>query len=179
MRGAANALLLRMERYGIGMSILIDGNRYIGTKGKAGEIGKTFVHHPGTGKTTILEQCVCEKNVLDNYRTISGQDCVSVKILAEMARQGDAAAAKAFEWMGQCLGMALVNAINLFNPELITMAGHMSRYADLFGPEMEAVIRRDAYDDSAIIKAADLDANAGAQGAALLVVDRYLTDCSL
>ena len=56
---------------------------------------------------------------------------------------------------------------------------HMSRYADLFGPEMEERIRQDAYDDSAAIKAADLDANAGAQGAALLVVDRYLANCTL
>ena len=179
MRGAANALLLRMERYGIGMSILIEGNRYIGTKGKAGEIGKTFVSHPGTGESVILEHCVCEKNVLEYYRQIGDKDCTSVKTLAELARQGDEAARKAFHWMGRCLGMALVNAINLFNPELITLAGHMSRYVDLFGEEMNEVICRDAYDDSAVIKTADLDSNAGAQGAALLVVDRYLADTVL
>lgn len=179
MRGAANALLLRMERYGIGMSVLIDGNRYIGTRGKAGEIGKTFVPDPGSGGVTTLENCVCEKNLLDYYRQISGKDCNSVKTLAELARQGDPDGVKVFDWMGQCLGMALVNTINLFNPELITLAGHMSRYADLFGPEMEERIRQDAYDDSAAIKAADLDANAGAQGAALLVVDRYLANCTL
>jgi predicted NBD/HSP70 family sugar kinase len=179
MRGAVHALLLRMERYGIGMSILIGGERYIGTKGKAGEIGKTYVTHPGTGETMILEHCVCEKNVLDHYRRISGKECASVKILAELARQGDDDARMAFRWMGRCLGMALVNVINLFNPELITLAGHMSQYADLFEEEMNDAIGRDAYDDSAVIKTANLDSNASAQGAALLVVDQYLMNAVL
>jgi predicted NBD/HSP70 family sugar kinase len=75
--------------------------------------------------------------------------------------------------------MALVNVINLFNPELITLAGHMSQYADLFGEEMNDAIGRDAYDDSAVIKTANLDSNAGAQGAALLVVDQYLMSAVL
>lgn len=179
MNRAQNALLLRMEKYGIGMSVLIAGRQYIGTKGKAGEIGKTYVVHPGTGETILLEHCVCEMSVIKNYDMISGSRCDSVKKLAKMARQGDKRAANAFEWMGGCLGMALVNAINLFNPELITLDGHMSSYADLFGPRMEEVIHRDAYDDSVKIKVANLDSNASALGAALIVVDRYLAEVCL
>lgn len=167
---AKNALLLRMEKYGIGMGVLLGGQPYLGSRGKAGEIGKTLVCTP-QGENKLLQDCVCAENLL------AGQtEYRDIEALAEAARSGGEAPRAAFDAMGLCLGRALVNAINLFNPELIVLDGFMSCFADLFMEKMEQQIRLYSYDDTVKIKTERLSADAPALGAALLAAESVLQE---
>ena len=94
------------------------------------------------------------------------------RFLAVEAYRGDILATRAYEEIGQILGLACANIVNLLDPEAIILGGGVMESAELFLPAIKKIIEEKlivaAGRKIKIIKGR-LGAEAGALGAALLI----------
>ena len=156
-RGTQHMLYITVST-GVGAGIIIDGRLYGGAKGAAGEIGHTIVDPSGPpcgcGKHGCLESLSSgtaialraaqaadrgESAALVAIREREGR--LGTRLVADAARQGDAASIAIFEEAGFFLGIALANAVNMLSPEAIILGGGVMLAKELFLPRAEETMR--------------------------------------
>ena len=162
-RGTRHMLYITVST-GVGAGIIADGRLYGGAKGSAGEIGHTIVDPSGPpcgcGKRGCLESLSSgtaiarraveavdrgDSAVLAAIREREGH--LAARLVADAARQGDAASIAIYEEAGFFLGIALANAVNLLSPEAIVLGGGVMQAKDLFLPRAEETMRDRALDE--------------------------------
>lgn len=93
--------------------------------------------------------------------------------LADEAYRGDVLAQKSYDEFGHYLGISLANVVNILDPEIIIAGGGVIESSDLFLARAKKIMKQYIKSPEAkvvkIVKG-KLGANAGAIGAALLVV---------
>ncbi len=176
---------------GVGGSIVTDGRLLRGSKNFAGEIGHMTLCEAGPrchcGNRGCLEAYVgayalirearrrlSERRSRYLSRWVDGGRVLTPKLIAEAASLGDRAARDVFEEAGAHLGTAIASVINIFNPDVIALAGGVSKGFHLMKPRVEDEIRKRAFPESrrvARITRARLGTRAAAIGAALLARD--------
>jgi predicted NBD/HSP70 family sugar kinase len=126
--GAHNRNLIYLSgEVGIGGGIIIDGRPMTGAGGYGGEVGHMVVNPDG-------EMCRC--GTRGCWETEIGRDAVLRRsgLAGEQAEVADVIAAAsagnkhaqaAIESVGEWLGIGLANLVNLFNPEVIVLGGHL------------------------------------------------------
>jgi predicted NBD/HSP70 family sugar kinase len=111
---------------GIGGGIVIDGRAMAGAGGYGGEVGHMVVNPRG-------ETCRC--GAQGCWETEIGHDAIvraagfdgdtEVAEVIASASGGNQAAQHAIDEAGEWLGIGLANLVNLFNPEVIVVGGHL------------------------------------------------------
>ncbi|PLX26655.1 hypothetical protein C0583_06490 [Candidatus Parcubacteria bacterium] len=142
---------------GIGGAWWLGENIYEGANGGGGE--------PGSMLIDFSENIGLE----DAYHKLTKNNPASV---AEEAFRGDVLAEKTFEEVGEFLGMAMANIINLIDPEMIILGGGVSESDELFLSRAKKTMKdhiasRDARKKIKVLKS-KLGLRAGAIGAALI-----------
>lgn len=186
-RGVNNLVLLTLGT-GIGGGIIINGELYSGPCGSAGEIGHTTidVNGPrcGCGNVGCLEMLASGTAIAQEaVRRISqGERSSLTKILdgkvanitakevSLAAQNGDSLALAVISQAATYLGVAMVNLVNIFNPEMIIIGGGMAQMGDLLLNTARQVVKERAFPLSAQavrIVTAQLGDNAGVLGAAV------------
>lgn len=146
---------------GVGGGIVIDGKIYRGVTGTAGEIGHMTLDPNGPlckcGNRGCIERYVGGPNLSMQAREavrngksprimkmVSGKlEDITPRVLAEAALKGDALAVQLWQEAGERLGIILASVINLLNPEMVILAGGVSRAGKLLlGPIRTAVKER-------------------------------------
>lgn len=139
-RGADNLILITLGT-GVGAGIIIDGKIYSG-RGAAGEVGHMRIDKDG-------KSCACgKKGCWEKYASVSAliektKEAVKERpqgILAECAKdgidgrtvftamdKGSKTAQKVYDSYIEYLALGLENLINIFDPELILIAGGISK----------------------------------------------------
>jgi glucokinase len=176
---------------GVGGGIVIDGRPLRGSRNFAGEVGHATICASGPrchcGSRGCLEAYVGSYGLVREARAklrrrksrylsrwVGEGRRMTPKLIAEAAARGDRAAREVFEEAGVHLGTALANLINIFNPDLIAIAGGVAQGFHLMRPRLEEEVRRRAFPESrraAKIVQARLGTEAAAVGAALLARD--------
>ncbi|MCR4400568.1 MAG: ROK family protein, partial [Syntrophomonadaceae bacterium] len=99
-------------------------------------------------------------------------DNITARLVAELARQGDAPSLAIVRMAAYYLGIGLGNLVNLFNPAVIVLGGGITAgMGDLLLPGAEAEMRRRAMCTLAgdvILRASVLGARAGLVGSLVL-----------
>lgn len=131
--------------YGVGSGIIMDGRLYRGVGDSAGEIGHTTIDvggpQCGCGNYGCLEAMASENALVKTMvKSIKeGRDSmvldlaggnledVTPEIIYEAAASGDILASRILRQIARYLGIAVANAINTFNPELIVIGGGITR----------------------------------------------------
>lgn len=124
--GARNVIYLSGE-IGIGGGVVVDDRLLSGAGGYGGEVGHMIVNPSGD---------VCHCGSRGCWETVVGRDVLmraagraaddtDVSEIAAAARAGDAQALQALEVFGGWLGIGLRNLVNIFNPEVIVLGGHL------------------------------------------------------
>lgn len=177
--------------YGVGSGIVIDGDLYRGVKNVSGEFGHTLVDLGG-------EKCYCGNNgCLEMYTSIpaiikmvikevkSGKkSCIADKIIkcgegidfqhiVDAQNKGDELVNSILRKSGSIMGIGLANLINLFNPDMIIMAGEISKKCPGYVDAAREAARKSVFSQEAqntIITVSKLDETAGALGAAAMVM---------
>ncbi len=144
---------------GVGGAIVLDGELWRGVDGTAGEIGHTSVEPYGgvkckCGNVGCLEVYASATAIVrmareglaqhpsSSLHSIPAAELTSERIYGA-AVDGDPLALDVFRKAGAYLGIAMANAINVFNPEMIVIGGGMSAAWDLLvQPAREEVMRR-------------------------------------
>ena len=91
--------------------------------------------------------------------------------IGRLAVAGDAGAVDAVREVARWLGLGLSNLANIFNPEMIVVGGGLSALGDLLLDPAREILQRTAIapnKDEARVAAAELGADAGVVGAALV-----------
>lgn len=125
--GADNRNLIYLSgEVGIGGGVIIDGRPMLGAGGFGGEVGHMVVDPHGA-------ECRCGQHGC--WETYIGRDALvragasrkgsSVEDVISAASAGDARERKAVDEAGTWLGIGLANLVNLFNPEVIVLGGHL------------------------------------------------------
>ncbi|HEY5638726.1 MAG TPA: ROK family protein [Dehalococcoidia bacterium] len=182
-RGTRHMLYITVST-GVGAGIVADGRLYGGAKGSAGEIGHTIVDPSGPrcgcGNSGCLESLssgtaiarraeeVAERGESGALAAIKAREGrLSARLVADAARDGDAASAAIYEEAGRFLGIALANAVNLLSPEAIVLGGGVMQAKDLFLPHAEATMREFALSEPlkyVRLAEAELEDRAGVMG---------------
>jgi predicted NBD/HSP70 family sugar kinase len=146
-----NSLVFVYGRIGVGAGLTFKGQVYRGSAMGAGEIGHTimFLHGGETcrcGNSGCLETLVSEVAILRQADNIAKKnpegilagtirerlDLDPIERVFTAARQGDEAAHSMLTERAYTLGIALVNLVNLYNPELIILGGIFAQGKDFF-----------------------------------------------
>ncbi len=195
-KGQSNLLYISVG-VGIGCGVIIRGQLYEGANGSAGEVGHiTLVPDDGyrcrCGNLGCLETLASNAAIAVRAREMAkaGRETLLVErskgvlqsitstMVFEAAAQGDALAVEIVREAAYYLGIAIANAINLYNPSMIVVGGDIVELGDLFWTPLRESVRRRSFSISmAAVEVVPgfLGYRAAAIGAATLVIDRFFT----
>ncbi len=188
-RGARLCLLLTLGT-GIGGGIVYEGKVFGGVSNVAAEFGHICLHPDGptsmSGVRGILEHyasaVALERRAREACR--SGQaesmlgraggdpDRITAKLVCDMARDGDAAAGRLFDAVVEDLAVGVGSLLNIFNPDVVVLAGGMALAGELLLDRLGAKLGEERALDISLrdahIVTAQLGDRSGVIGAARL-----------
>ena len=188
-RGAENLLLLTLGT-GVGGGVALNNKAVRGPRQLMGEIGHMTIVPNGRrcecGNFGCLEAMAAKGAMIEHAarRLAAGReslideltggadDKISPKIIAEAAHQGDAVALEVLGEVGMYVGIAICNAVNLVDPDVVLIGGGIAAAGEpLLGAIRRTVKHRariSEFDPAKIIPT-ELGNEAGMYGAAALV----------
>ena len=185
-RGARDLIYLNGGASGIGGGVISSGALLRGAAGYAGELGHTLVNSAGKlchcGARGCLETEVSRAPLLDALGLPTAEsERLEEALLAAYEQEGGPQARLAAEVDRQIffLGVALRNAVNLFNPSLIVLGGFLGSLHGIAPEALESAVRTQAMigpRESAQIVRARLGADILMVGAAELAFADLLAD---
>ena len=175
---------------GIGSGVVLDGKIYRGTNGIAGELGHSVIKLGG-------RQCSCgRKGCIDVYASATGLITTTKEAMEankeslmwqlsesdikkvtgitafKAARQNDKTALEVVNSYIEVLAAAITNIINTFQPDMITIAGGISKEGDFLLNPIKKLVEKESLKNSTKpfpkIEIAELQDKAGVIGASLL-----------
>lgn len=178
--GQANLIYLNGGASGIGGGIIADGHLLRGASGFAGELGHTAVRSAGDtchcGATGCLETEVSQSRLLELAGLGSG-DTAGLEEALSSSDRAEVSEEVARQLM--YLGIALRNAVNIFNPEAIVLDGFLGTLHALSPAALDPMLLSQALDEPArqvrIYRAA-LGSDLMMLGAAELAFTPFLAD---
>lgn len=166
---------------GIGAAVVHGGRPFLGAHGRAGELGHVVVEPGGPpcacGARGCLEAIASAAAIERAYAAAGGGggggavegDGASAREVAALARADDPAAADVWRRAVRALGAALADAVALLDPGLIVVGGGLAEAgAQLLDPVAAELVARSRLGPPPRVAAAELGADAGCRGAALL-----------
>ena len=149
---------------GIGSSICCNGMPVLGASGRAAELGHTVINYNSSknqmcycGKLGCIEEstslpalkskikAALKKGVFSvlNAKLTEGED-ISVSMIKEALEENDKMCMHYVKEIATYLGVAISNAINLLNPEMVVLYGSMVELGDFFLQQLELSIRENS-----------------------------------
>lgn len=146
---------------GIGVGIVLGGQVFHGATGYAGEAGHVTLDPNGPlchcGNRGCWERLASQRALIQRVQkaiqagqssSISamseGSNGLSLQIVLEAARQGDAVVRRALEETGEYLGIGIANLINTFNPDLVAFGGMLSLAEEFLAPVIQRAVSQRA-----------------------------------
>jgi glucokinase len=157
-KGARNLVLLNIGT-GVGSGVIVNGALLRGHSGTAGELGHTVVDPDGPVCPCGLRGCVevfvagpaiarlaeaaLASDPDSSIKTFSGDGAaITAEHVGRAAREYDETARSVLRKAGTMLGVALSNIANLFDPEVIVLAGGVTALGEpLLGPARDEFAR--------------------------------------
>ena len=146
-RGGKNVIGMTIGT-GIGGGLILDGRLYHGASDVAGEIGHTSIDSTGRrckcGNYGCLEAYCSGPAIAERAReAIEGEETttmlamadgdpsrITAHIVYEAAKQGDLVAREVVRETARFLGAGLSNLVNIFNPDIVVLAGGVTQAGD-------------------------------------------------
>lgn len=149
---------------GIGGGLILEGKLYHGSSDVAGEIGHTSIDANGRrckcGNYGCLEAYASGPAIAERAReALRGDEAESImasmvdgdqrKITAqtvyEASKRGDAIAREVVRETAHILGTGVANLLNIFNPDIVVLAGGVTQAGDALFQPLRAEVKRRAF----------------------------------
>ncbi len=162
-RGGKNVVGLTIGT-GIGGGLILDGALYHGSSDMAGEIGHTTIdlngRHCKCGNYGCLEAYASAPAIATRAREVlvreEGEsliptmvngnfDDITAQIVYDAAQQGDQTANEIVRDTARYLGAGVANLLNIFNPDIVVLAGGVTAAGDALFVPLRAEVRRRAF----------------------------------
>ncbi|MGH7602414.1 MAG: ROK family protein [Gemmatimonadaceae bacterium] len=172
---------------GIGGGLILEGKLYHGASDVAGEIGHTTIDLNGRrckcGNYGCLEAYASGPAIAERAKeavlgdetesillSLVGGDLkkISAQTVYEAAKRGDTLATEVVRETGRILGAGVSNLLNIFNPDVVVMAGGVTQAGDELFKPLRAEVKRRAFKpavEACRIVAGALPLSAGVVGA--------------
>jgi glucokinase len=158
---------------GVGGGLVLQGKIWHGMTGMAGELGHITVDpygvQCGCGNRGCLEQYASATAVMrmateavargeapEMAKAMRGDPQFSAKAIYQMAAQKDPMALEIFRNVGQALGIALANMINVFNLPMYVIGGGLANAWDAFAPSLLYQVQRRSFVYNATAPSAEM-----------------------
>jgi glucokinase len=185
-RGARNVVGMTIGT-GIGGGLILDGRLYHGASDVAGEIGHTTIDQNGRrcgcGNYGCLEAYASGPAIAERAREalafgeasllpdMVGGDLsrITAQTVYAAASEGDAVAREVVRDTARYLGTGIANLLNIFNPDVVVVAGGVTQAGEALFEPLRAEVRRRAFKpavDACRIVPGSLPGTAGVVGAA-------------
>ncbi len=185
-RGGRNVVGLTIGT-GIGGGLILDGMLYHGSSDMAGELGHITIDQNGRrcgcGNYGCLEAYASGPAIADRAREaldletdsilpdlVQGDRArITAQTVYDAASQGDLIARDVVRDTARFLGIGVANLLNIFNPDVVVIAGGVTQAGDALFEPLRAEVRRRAFRaavDACRIVPGELPGNAGVIGAA-------------
>lgn len=189
LKGTQNALFITLGT-GVGSGIILDGRIFVGSNGMGGELGHMVVAENGRkctcGRRGCLEAYASASALIERTKEKMNEDetskmwsiCgghirkVNGMTAFKAAEQGDKAGQAVIDEFVQYLSSGIVSAVNILQPEIVSIGGGLSGSADEIVPRINERLKNEAfsrhYGKQSIAMKAELGNDAGIIGAAML-----------
>lgn len=136
---------------GVGMGIVLNEQIYRGTRGCGAEFGHTKVQLEGAlcrcGQRGCLEAYVADYALVREAASVGFLDPDlpienRVERLLEAAKNGDPTAKTIVDRAGRMFAIGLANLVNVFDPQLIILAGEQMQFDHLYAQEVIEEMRK-------------------------------------
>ena len=187
--GAKSSITLTLGT-GIGGGFILEGKLYSGFNDKAGEIGHMVIKSGGEvcncGRSGCFERYASwtaflkiskdieqnQKNEMFNFEIDKKDKVLLTKYIFENSKNNPMCIEIVNKYISY-LSEGICNLINIFDPEVIVIAGGVSMFFEYFGENLKKIIRKNIYSKNQINKEvkilkAALGVNSGVVGASLL-----------
>ncbi len=171
---------------GVGGGIFVDGEVFRGVHGFGGELGHITVDVGGPpckcGSTGCLETFVGQEAIARRAgidvevgrrsRSITDQ-------LVRLAEQGDPAVLRSLTETGRYLGLGLASVVNLFDVDVVVLAGCFGPLAPWLADDVRTVLAERVLSSAwapCEVRASELGEGAAVRGAAALTLTSVLTE---
>ena len=191
-RGFSEAVVLTIGT-GIGGGLILRDEVYRGAVGAAAELGHMVIDIDGppcqgncpnrgcfeavASGTALAREAVRiagEQPRSGLGRALTEGRLIAGPLVTELAHDGDGAALEAMQLIGERLGVAIANFVNIFNPQVVVIGGGVIAAGELLLAPARAVVAARALPpsrDEVLIVAARFGVEAGMIGAAALAFD--------
>ena len=195
-RGTQNVVGITLGT-GIGGGLILNGRLFHGASDVAGEVGHTTIDTAGRrcacGNYGCLEAYASGPNIALRAREaldagepsiladLVGGDlaAITAATVYEASDEGDALAREVVRDTARFLGAGVANLLNVYNPEVVVLAGGVVRAGDALFEPLRAEVRRRAFRpavEAARIVPGALPGTAGIVGAARMFLDQRQLD---
>jgi glucokinase len=149
---------------GIGGGLILDGKLYHGSSDAAGEIGHTTIDSTGRrckcGNYGCLEAYASGPAIAERAReALRGDESESILLglvdgdlkrltaqtVYEASKRGDTLAREVVRETARFLGAGVSNLLNIFNPDVVVLAGGVTQAGDALFEPLRAEVRRRAF----------------------------------
>lgn len=190
-KGANNSITITLGT-GVGGGIIIDSKIYSGSNYAGAEMGHMVIVYDGrdcncgrkgcwetyasaTGLINMTKEAILNERADSSYmlKALEGDiSKVSGRTAFDAMRNGDATGAAVVEKYIKYLGCGVVNAINIFQPDVLSIGGGISHEGETLLAPLRAYVEKERYTKhnakQTTICAATLGNDAGIIGAAML-----------
>jgi glucokinase len=191
-RGARHVVGLTIGT-GIGGGLILDGALYHGSSDVAGEVGHTTIDSTGRrcacGNYGCLEAYASGTAIADRAReALSGTETstlrdmvagdlsrITAQLVYAASAEGDVIAREVVRDTAKFLGIGIATLLNIFNPEVVVLAGGVTQAGDALFDPIRAEVRRRAFRpawEAARIVPGELPGTAGVVGAVATFVQQ-------
>lgn len=161
-RGGRNVVGLTIGT-GIGGGLILDGALYHGSSDVAGEVGHMTINSSGrhckcgnygcieayASGPAIAERArealMSEDNSLLPELVNGALELITAETVYDASERGDEIARHVVRETAQYLGAAIANLLNIFNPDVVVIAGGVTRAGDALFEPLRAEVRRRAF----------------------------------
>jgi predicted NBD/HSP70 family sugar kinase len=145
-QGHSDFIVVTIES-GVGMGIVINNEIYRGTRGCGAEFGHTKVQLEGAlcrcGQRGCLEAYAADYALTREAMIASGEAGERrVEDILRAAKEGDEMSASIVNRAGRMFAMGLANIVNIFDPELIILAGEQMQASHLYAEDVIEGMRK-------------------------------------
>lgn len=175
-RLSENILLVYYNsKIGVVAPAVLNGKIYTGTRGDVGEIGKMLVPTFKNADVVPLEVVIIEQRMTEEYIRDFGAEAESFEQLAEAAAAGESGALEIFDRFVMRMGTAVLNCLNMYDPEVLVLGGMKGKYSSLYRDKLIDFVNKHIY-RKVKIELLENDEDYAVIGAILMAVDRKIEE---
>ncbi|MBD3162796.1 MAG: ROK family protein [Candidatus Eisenbacteria bacterium] len=192
-RGIGNLAYVKVAT-GVGCGFVMNGDIYRGSTGVAGEIGHLAIAPQGKQCMCGLRGCLATvvgtpaliertaELLAAHHESVLAGNHVTIEEIERAAIAGDTVARQVVTEAAEYLGIAVAGLLNLMNPAMVVLGGHVAGLGELvLGPIRETVRQRTLVSQvtAAELVTSKLGPQSIAIGAATMILKEALADCFL